>query len=161
MAYQASDIKYFQSTNRLGGQITTTEIPLDQLHAVFDRVEKNGSLNGETEYRCIYVRNKNITDTLYNTILYLLEAPTSVDSKFYFGIGTAGINNTEQTIIDEKTPPVGINFVDALGIENALPVGDLTPDSYIAIWLKREIAPNTLAKQEDFAILRTEGEATS
>lgn len=158
MAFLPKDIKYYLSTNGLGGQITTSEVVSGQIQNVFDRVTKRGSIDGEVNYRCIYIRNKNGQDTLYNTISFLLSQTPNPKTRLAFGTGTAGINNTEQVVIDENTAPVGVTFIEAIGENNGINLGNLAPDAYIAVWLRRTVEPNTTATILDSCILRTEGE---
>ena len=60
----ASELKYFESTNNLGGSFVATEILDNTLHNLFDVVETIESEAGAINYRCIYVKNTNLTLTL-------------------------------------------------------------------------------------------------
>lgn len=65
MAITSSHIKFYLSgganntevNDSLGGAISSTEVADDQLHNLFDKTLGTESTAGDTEYRCIYVKN--------------------------------------------------------------------------------------------------------
>lgn len=157
MAVTQADIKFFQSTNGLGGAITATQIISGNLHNVFDIVNKDESRDGDTEYRCIYVRNTNVLDVFAAVEVYLSTQTASPTTSLAFGLGTAAVGGTEQSIVDESTAPVGVTFTDAIGVANSQLIGDIGANSYKAIWLRRTVQAATSAASTDSATLVVDG----
>lgn len=156
MPITPEEIKFYQSTNKLGGPITATEVPND-LHAIFDIVDDTGSEGGETNYRCIYLKNTNSSLTLKESIIFILSELESDTSQFAIGLGTSPIGSSEQSIADETIPPIGVTFTELIGEAEALIIGNLAQGNYKAIWLRRIIAVNTEAENADGVTLRAKG----
>ena len=161
MAVTSSDIKYFLSTNGLGGNITATQIVSGDLHNVFDIVSKDESRDGDVEYRCIYVKNTNAIDTFKEVTTYLTSQTPSVTTSLAFGLGTAAVGGIEQTVIDESTAPIGVSFTESLGSGNAQSIGDIAPNLHKAIWLRRTIQSGTSAASTDTATITVDGSTTA
>ena len=157
MAVTANQIKFFKSTNGLGGVITLTEIVSGNLHNVFDIVNKDESRDGAIEYRCIYVKNTNNTDTLQDVSAYLSAQTASPTTSMAFGLGTAAVGGTEQSIANETTAPIGVNFTETVGVGGAKNIGNLTANSYKAVWLRRNVQSGTSSASTDEATLTVDG----
>lgn len=158
MSITANQIKFYQSTNGLGGAITNTEIVSGNLHNLFDIVDKTGSRDGETNYRCLFVRNTNPVETLKLTTAYLVANTPLQSTEIAIGLDSANIGDSAQTIPTENDVPLGVTFTALLGEANALAIGDIPPNSYKAIWVRRVIAPNTTASASDTATIRIDGQ---
>lgn len=156
MAIAISDIKYYLSGGAansdgnasLGGVISTTEQGTG-LHELFDLVTGDDSEVGDTEYRCVYVKNISSTDTAYNARLYISANTPGTGTSAEVGLGSSAIGGTEQTVADEDTAPSGVTFSAADGLANALTVGDLAPGQTKAFWIKRVVAPAAAAIDND------------
>lgn len=159
MAVTAAQIKLFKSTNSLGGAITATEIVSATLHNLFDIVNATESRDGDTEYRCFYIRNTNTVDTLKSAAIQIVSDTPSADTQIAIGLGTAAIGATEQTIADEGTTPLGVSFITNEG--TPLTIGDIPPNSYKAVWVRRVVNAGTAAATSDAATLRVTGETTA
>lgn len=161
MAVVASDIKFFLSTNGLGGAITNTQIVSGDLHNIFDIVGKDESRDGDIEYRCIYVKNSNVTDTFSDVVAYLTSQTPSPTTSIAFGLGTSTVGATEQSVVDEGTAPIGVTFTSAIGSANAQSIGSIPPNSTKAIWLRRTVNSGTSAASTDSATLTIDGSTTN
>ena len=153
-----TEIKLFKSTNGLGGAITANEIVSGELHNVFSKVTSDEALLGKTCYRCIYVKNANLSITLEAAKAYKVGNTPSNTTELEIGLGTALLNSSEQVIANELTAPVGIAFSSLTGVGNALSLGNLPAESYKAIWLKLIVAPNATAFNADGATIEIVGD---
>lgn len=161
MSLQASDIKFFKTLNGLGGAITNNEIVSGTLGNVFDDVDKYEARDGDTEYRCIYVRNTNLVEIFKEVTAFLKTESTSNFTSISFGLGTAAVGGIEQTIADESTAPIGVVFTDLVGAENGKLIGDINNNSFKAIWLKRVVTPGATSLGADTTTISVDGSTVS
>lgn len=114
---------------------------------LFDHVDKDDSLVGDTEYRCFYLENAHATDNA-NDIIVWIHADTNGADTLAIGLDPAGINGVATTIVDEDTAPAGVVFTAPSSEGAGLTIGDLTPGDFQAIWIRRIVpalaAPVTL-----------------
>jgi hypothetical protein len=175
MSVLQTDIKFHGSgANNLGGTINPTEIATGALHTLFDAVRAAEALTGMTDYRCIYVQNANTTsDTLEAPIIWIQAQPANPGVSVEIGVGAAAFNNPEATLPggNENTAPAGVVFTAPADATNGLkfmmadqagPTGEgqLAPNDYKAIWIKRVVAPATAAMASDQFTLTVLGETT-
>lgn len=137
-----ADLQYYKSTatGSLGGAITETIVTTNLKHDLFDSVSGSEADTGDTEYRCIYVKNISSRSVLANSIVWINSTTPSPYSVVGIGLGTSAINGTEQTIGTEDTVPSGVTFQDTVGIGNALTIGDIAAGSHKAVWIRRVIS---------------------
>mgnify|MGYP000212221722 CR=1 FL=1 len=157
MSLSVEEIVYMQSTGGLGGALTTP-IPEESLHNIFDAVSGKEAKLGDTEYRCVYIKNTNTEDTLYNAVLFILTQPTGSKEHVQIARGTAPTNATEQTVLNENTAPLGVTFVDAPDLENGVVLGDIPPNGHRSIWIKREISSNAPVSRNSRVFLAISGD---
>ena len=157
MPITADEIKYFESTNNLGGAITAVEVVDATLHNLFDLVSSDGALLGETNYRCIYVKNVNTSLTLIEALLYIVANTPLTSTELAIGVGTSINGGVEQIIPDEDTAPPGVVFSDLIGSGNGLPLGNLITGGHQAIWLRRIVAVDASAAAGDGATISVQG----
>jgi len=159
----ASDIKFYLSGGAgnsdpdaaLGGIISTTEITDDSLNNLFDNVSGEEHTAGDTEYRCFYVKNTNVTDTAYNVKIYIDTNTTAADDTINIGKDLAGVNGTADTIADESTAPdPAVTFSSADGIANAITLGNIAAGQVYAIWVKRIVSAGSTAQATNSAIIK-------
>jgi len=112
------------------------------LENLFDHVTTAQALEGKTSYRCFYLLNSSGSQTANNVTLWFPQN-TPGEDMIYMGLGTAAINATEQTIVNELTAPAGINWVAPSTKVTGLAVGTLGPGQYKSIWEKRVVPPET------------------
>lgn len=129
------------------GIITTT------LFGHVTKAESTAS-GGTSSYRCIYVHNAHSTKPMYDIRIYVDQNTPAADH-IRIGVGTAGVNETEPAITNQYTPPEAVEFFDAQGPENAIPVGDLPNNGgHRPIWIERFVPFNTTAIANNNYILR-------
>ena len=173
MSVLQTDIKFHGSgANNLGGALNPADIPTATLHALFDPVRAAEALTGATDYRCIYVQNTNATaDNLEAPTIWIQAQPANPGVTVEIGVGAAAFNNSEATLAggNENTVPPGVVFTaptDAttglkfMMADQAGPTGEgqLAPNDYKAIWIKRVVAPATAAMASDQFTLTVLGE---
>lgn len=164
MSIVTGELKYYLSGGAantdpnlsLGGIISTTEVVNNTLHNLFDRVTGAESLAGDTEYRCIYVKNTNATLALVAAFVEINSQTTSPDTSLEIGLGTSAINGTEQTVANENTAPSGITFTAALSTPQT--IGDMAAGAFKAIWIKRVVSSSAGAFANDTTIVNFQGE---
>lgn len=154
----ASELKFYKSTNGLGGAITANDITSNVIHNVFDTVTSDEALLGDVEYRCIYLKNTNASITLENAIVFLASNTPLATTNMEIGLGTVSIGSTEQAVADESTAPIGVTFTDLIGEANKLTIGNIAAGSYKAIWLKRTINSGSLASNGDGITITVSGD---
>ncbi len=157
MSILTTDIKLYKSTSSLGGAITADEVVDGDLHNLFDKVSSDESLDGDTEYRCAYIKNEHGTITLEEAIAYIASNTASSTTNMFIGVGSSVIGGIEQVVADESTPPAGISWIDGIGVDNAIVLGDIPADSHKAIWFRRDVDAGTLATPLDGITLTTRG----
>lgn len=166
MAVVPSDIKLFLSggaTNSspdssLGGLKSSNEQSNTPLYNLFDVVSSTETTFGDSEYRCVYVENTNVTDTLYNAKVFLAANTPSPDTSVTVGLGTSSISGTEQSIADEDTAPTSVSFSAPTDYDTGLLIGDLAPGASKAVWIRRIVNAGSSAYNNDGYTLAAQGE---
>ncbi len=158
MAIIATDILFLESTSGLGGAITAVELVDDTLHNLFDVIGSDEAVAGDTEYRCIYIKNNHATLTLNNGVVYINSATVAPETTLGIGLGTSVIDATEQIIGNEGIAPIGVTFETGVGSSNSIAVGDLDAGSTKAIWLRRVVTAGAAAYTEDEGSITVSGD---
>ena len=160
MAIVSTDIDYKHSggaTNSdpalsLGGIISANDVTVNTL---FDDVSSAEAAAGDTEYRCIYVKNSHATLTLLTAKVFI-QANTTGD-RIAIALGGEGKNGTAETIANESTAPVGEVFSQPVDYAGGLALGDLAPGETFPVWVRR-IIPAAAGAATDTFTLRVQGE---
>lgn len=167
MPIVASDIKEYKSTNSasgidsLGGAITATEITDNTTHNLWDVVSSAESSAGDTEYRCIYVKNTHASLTLQSAKVWIQTNTPSSDTSVEIGLGSSAVNGTEQTVANESTAPTSVTFGTAAGEGNALSIGNIPNGQHKAIWIKRIVSAAATAANDDSYVLSYAGDTAA
>lgn len=193
MSVQSTDIKFYLTgalsdggeqadpDASLGGYRSSTEITSGAINNLFDNISSAEASAGDTEYRCICVKNTAL-ETLYNVVAWLY-AETDPDSiqQFSYAIevpATADLTDGDaQTIVDESTAPT-VNTTEhngtGSGISNwssgAIKANGLTPeqgdhdddldqDEIMFIWIRRVISAGAPARTGLSGTIRVEGDS--
>lgn len=158
MPVTSGDIKFYLSGGAansnpnlsLGGVRSNTQITSGQLQNLFANIGYQEAVDGSIKYRCFYVRNESITNALEQAGLYIFQETPSPDTVTDYGLGTAGINGTEQTVANEDAAPVGVAFSHPLTDGAKIGFGgDLAPDDFVPIWVRRTVNPGASASALD------------
>lgn len=166
MTIQQSELHYRLSggtaqTNphlSLGGAISNTVVVNGSFQNMFDSVSNIEATLGDVEYRCFYLRNNNITETLTNAKIWIASGTTSANDEIDIGIGSSAINGTEQIVPDESTSPASVSFSHPTSLATALTLGTLTAGSHRAFWLKRTVNAAASQFENNAFVLAVEGE---
>lgn len=147
----------------LGGNVSTTEVISDNLHNLFRRITDSEASSGITIYRCVAIKNKNVTDTMRNVVFYMVQDTVSPGDLSLYSFAQSAKNVAEAAIVDEFTQPTGakINFIATLNRTGGLALGDLLPGEYINVWLRVSVNPGAQQFTENFFRVRVEVNPTS
>ncbi|MDD2815459.1 MAG: hypothetical protein PHP00_06925 [Thiotrichaceae bacterium] len=123
----------------------TIAIPYGSL---FDDIAGIESLQGNTDYRCFYVKNED-SSTHSAIKLWCSQQPVG-DDVIQLGFAAAtGVNDIAVSIDNDTTAPAGVSFVATNSEATALNIGTLAAGEYIAVWQKRSITAATRAAVAD------------
>ena len=123
----------------IGGAISTTEVSGTALNNLFDNVNPDESLAGDTEYRLFYFKNTNATLTLNTVKAYIVNNTTDNNSAVTLSIGlaAAGLNATETAIANENTAPASVTFSAPTDYAGGLSMGNVPAGQRYGIWVRR------------------------
>jgi hypothetical protein len=141
MPIQQSDLKIYLSggaanTNpaaSLGGARSNTLAGSN----LWDTVGSAEAAAGDTEYRCLYVRNEHASITWTGPKLWVNGNSDPDNLAYEVAAGSSAVNGTEQTVADEGTAPTGVTFVAAVNKAGGVALPDLAPGQAKAFWFKR------------------------
>jgi len=145
----------------LGGAISTTAVTDNTTHNVWDVVSSAESSAGDTEYRCIYVRNSHASLTLQSAKVWISTNTPSADTAIRIALGTSAVNGTEQTIANETTAPTGVTWSTAANEGAALSIGNIPNGQHKAIWIERVITAAAAAANDDSYVLSYAGDTAA
>jgi hypothetical protein len=158
MAIVATDLKFYLSGGgsnadpnaSLGGAISSVQASSN----LFDDIGTAEAAAGESEYRALFVKNTNATDTAYATKIWIASNTIATSTALQIALADEGVANTIETVANEGTAPTGPTFDDAEDEANALTIGNLAPGEAHGIWVKRTVTATTVAFANDTATLR-------
>jgi hypothetical protein len=145
----------------LGGAISSTAVTDNSTHNVWDVISSAESSAGDTEYRCIYVRNSHATLTLQSAKVWINTQTPSSDTSIRIALGTSAVNGTEQTIANESTAPTGVSWSTAANEGAALSIGNIPAGQHKAIWIERVVGSSATAANDDSYILSYAGDTAA
>lgn len=145
----------------LGGVISSSLITSGSLHNLFDLVSSAESLAGDTEYKCIYVKNSHSTLTLQNAKIWIASNTANPDTIMDIGLGPSPISGTEQITSNESTTPSGVVFTRPSIKADGILIGDLIPGATKAIWIRRTVNTNASAINDDSFLLGFGGDTAA
>lgn len=151
MAVLSTDLKFYKTTNNLGGAITASESTGTDIFDAFTGDETTNGVAGE--YACLYVKNES-AQTALNARVHIDGETVHSGVNFTLGLGTSAVNGTEQTIANKDTAPAGVTFSEAQDLANALTIGDIPAGQHKAVWYRVTVTAGTLAKDNYQAPLK-------
>lgn len=155
MTIAANQIKYFKTTNGLGGNKLSTELTSALLNDVFSQTSSAEADAGKREYACFYVQNTNGTDTATAVKQWLVANTPSESTVDTIGLGSSGAGGDEPAIPNKNTAPTGVVFSLAANEVGCLNLPDLGPNQFHAIWIKRVTSAGAAGINIDNSIIRT------
>ncbi|MBK9418815.1 MAG: hypothetical protein IPN62_16425 [Flavobacteriales bacterium] len=163
MAVLNTDIKFYLSGGAansnpalsLGGIISSVEVTPATL---WDNISSAEAAAGDTEYRCIYVKNTSGADTLLAAAAWVSSNTPSTSTTLDIGLGFAAINATETAVGAEGTAPSGPTFSAPASKAAGLVIGDMAAGAYKALWLRRTVTAGAAAYNNDGATINVGGD---
>ena len=146
----------------LGGQISYAELVSAIFNGLFDDVSAAEATAGDVEYRCVYVINRNESDSLTSVVVWIGSQTSSPGTSLDIGLDPAGNGNgrttgVAATIANESTAPAGVTFSAPSSSGTGLSIGTLGPGEGRAIWVRRTVSAGASASSEDRCELRMQG----
>lgn len=142
----------------LGGAMSNFPVVSGTLNGLFDRVDTNEALEGDIEFRCIYLKNINQSRKLLKAKIWIETTTISPTTSVSVSIGSAGVNGVEPAIPHESVQPPMQFFAVPLSAPDVPNIGDLYPGDSIGLWVRWTVNPNTVTTENDFCVLRIDGE---
>lgn len=145
----------------LGGAMSTAGgglITSGALNNLFDDVDGDEADSGDTEYRCIYIRNNNASLTLSAAFLWIATDSASAGSEYSLALDGNGLNGTAETVANESTAPSGETFTRPTSKAGGLSLGNIANGEFYPVWIRRVISPGASASNSDGPTLRVEGD---
>jgi hypothetical protein len=138
----------------LGGAKSSTQSGTN----LFDDVPSAEAAAGKIEYRCVYVHNAHATESYIDPVRIWMAANTpSTSTTIEIGLGTSGLNGTEQTVANESTAPAGVTFSAPTSFATGIALQTIPAGQHIAIWLRRTVTAGASAFA-DSATLSIQGD---
>ena len=136
----------------LGGAVSNTQVSMTELFNIFDRVDGEGSTDGETNYRIVAIRN-NASQTATRAKVFFGNHPDDTDPVNYDGnvaLGTReAVNVAAPVLADENTAPnPEVTFTKPTTRADAIALGDIPAGEFIVLYLRRVIAPGSPLKDD-------------
>jgi hypothetical protein len=116
---------------------------------------------GDTEYRCIYVKNTHGSLTLQSAKVWIQTQTPSTDTSVEIGLGSSAVNGTEQTVANESTAPTSVTFSTAANEGAALSIGNIPAGQHKAIWIKRIVGAAAAAYNDDSYVISYSGDTAA
>ena len=113
---------------------------------IFDDVSSAEATAGDIEYRCVYVHNGHATLTYLGSKIWIQANTPSTSTDIFVGLGTAGLNATEQTIANE-----------AVDFSTGLSIGDIPAGQHFSVWVRRNVTAGAAGAADSFT-LRIQGD---
>lgn len=145
----------------LGGVRSSTQLTDAVLNNLWDDVSGAESTPGDTEYRCIYVRNNHGTLTLQGSRIWISTNTTTPANAIAIALAGEGLNATAETVADEDTAPVGETFSQPASFAAGLVMGDIPAGQHYAIWVRRIIPAAQSAQSNVTYTLSVQGDTAA
>lgn len=131
-----------------GSDQSDTDITIANIaNETFDDIAKQDALDGDTEHRCVYVKNTHATDEMLNVTIWRESNASGADS-LRIGADPAGVGNgsttgVATTIGDEDTAPGGVTFSAPTTQGTGINLGTLAAGESAAFWIERTVPAST------------------
>lgn len=137
----------------LGGAKSSTVMS----NNLFDDVSGAEAASGDVEYRCVYVNNANSTLSYISAKIWIQTNTPSSFTDIAIGLGSSGLNGTEQTVANENTAPTGVTFSSPTDFTSGLTLGTIPSNQHYAVWVRRTVSAGAVATNDSFT-LRVQGD---
>lgn len=158
MAVIASELKFYLSGGAantdpelsVGGVISNSEV-VSTVNGLFTSVSAAQAASGLIDYRCIYLRNTNLVDTVDAMKIWIQAQTSSTDTSIDIGLDPAGLNGVAGT--DPMAPAYSAPSDFASGLD----MGNLTGDDFYPFWIRRTVNAGASSEAADISQLRISG----
>lgn len=140
----------------LGGAISSASIPDATVGNLFPEINEDQTEAGITLYRCFYFRNGHGTLEWRNVKQWVQANTPSPDTTIAIGVGSSGVNGTEQTIANQTTAPSGVTFAAPTDKASGQTVGNVPAGQHFPVWVRLTVNPGASA-YDDSATIRAGG----
>lgn len=137
------------SGNASLGGVKSSSVAPTTVDGLFDPVTAAQALAGLVEYRAIYLHNSNATLAMTNAVVFVSANTPLAGTTIDIGVGTSGINGTEQTIANEATAPTAVSFSAPSTAVTGLALGSIPLGQHMAIWIRRTITAGAASSAND------------
>lgn len=108
----------------------------------YDDIAKADSWAGDTEHRCVYIKNTHATESAIDVTIWL-ESDASGADAIQMGADPAGVGGVATTIATEDDIPSGVTFTSPASQGAGIVLGTLAAGEEAAFWLERTVPAST------------------
>jgi hypothetical protein len=138
----------------LGGEISNTPV-LGTLNNIFSDITTEQASSGRTDYRCVYIKNISVSDSLYDAGIYVY-SQSSGGSTIEIGTSPTPVDTTAPSIAVDTLAPYDVTFEETSSGSRII-LGDVGPESIVPVWIRRTTSPETDFKELDNFVLKITG----
>jgi len=143
-----------EPTLSLGGY-RGSEISSTAIRNIFDHIASYESESGDTEYRCICIRNETTSEILTDVKIWIESNTSSADTSIEIGIEAPSVQPDGycQKIQSESIAPIGVDFSSTcVDYSTGLTIGDLEAGEIYFIWIKRIVNSGARPDYDTFTL---------
>jgi hypothetical protein len=172
VAYYTNGATQATNTLSIGGSISATTIADNTSGNVFDDVTGDEATSGDTEYRCIAIKDTNATYDMINAKFYIngySRAGSGYDT-ISFALQKPN-GTTVQLLATEAATPDANQFTVATGAtvawttegapSSTLSYGTMTAGSWVGVWFRRVVPASATAYTNRSCTLQISCETTA
>jgi hypothetical protein len=130
-----------------GGGVIPTALTAN---SIFDDVSGAEETAGDTEYRCVYIRN--VGDQSATGVKVWLTDTADADTTIAIALGGEGVNGTAETIANENTAPSGETFSTPTTEGGGLAPADIPASQHYPLWFRRTVGAAAGASNDQFTL---------
>lgn len=124
---------------------------------LFDDVSSAEAAAGDVEYRCFYIHNGHGSLSYLSAKIWIEVNTPSASTDVAIGLGTAGLNATEQTVANENTAPTAVTFTSPTNFAGGLSLGTIPAGQHFSVWVRRTVSAAASSAADGFTI-RVQGD---
>jgi len=124
----------------IGGAMADNSPVSATINDVFDNVLGQEARDGAINYRILYIRNANATDSMNNVTVWFTQLTTSVEDELSIALMASGKNGTAERLTNEDTAPTGGEvFTSPITKGTGIVIGTLAAGDNFAIGIRRVV----------------------
>lgn len=137
----------------LGKYVSTTNfLDNNNIHNLFPPLTGENNRLKRKEHLCLFICNLHLSLTFYNVKVWINQQANTAEIRV--GRDTVGLTEldsvAQQAIVIPEiyTPPPGVIFTQPVTYDDALPLGNIPPQTCLAIWIQRIPLGNFISAQD-------------